>query len=233
VRISAGATVRVLGMVFTATQLTLVAIAAVALAALHGLLRYTRLGKAMRATASDPELARNCGVQTRRVIDAAWLLSGLLCGPGWQVYNKDLLALSSVPKPAQWSTDSYTMTHYDSVIVMALAATAAKSTSPAVWNALIPAVTTPSPGRWWCIRSRSASRRSRPARRSITSAPQASSTSTSGTTRAAASRSGPTSRAGTSPWCARSRPPSTHLSSSKRPRTRPGPRCTGARASGR
>jgi len=54
VHISAGATVRVLGMVFTATQLTLVAIAAVALAALHGLLRYTRLGKAMRATASDP-----------------------------------------------------------------------------------------------------------------------------------------------------------------------------------
>jgi hypothetical protein len=41
VRIWAGATVRVLGMVFTATQLTLVAIAAVALAALHGLLRYT------------------------------------------------------------------------------------------------------------------------------------------------------------------------------------------------
>ena len=78
--ISAGATVRVLGMVFTASQLTLVAIAAVALAALHGLLRYTRLGKAMRATASDPALARNCGVQTRRVIDGAWLLSGLLCG---------------------------------------------------------------------------------------------------------------------------------------------------------
>ena len=67
-------------------------------------------------------------------------------GPGWQVYNKDLLALSSVPKPAQWSTDSYTMTHYDSVIVMALAATAANSTSPAVWNASIPAVTTASPG---------------------------------------------------------------------------------------
>jgi branched-subunit amino acid ABC-type transport system permease component len=80
VHISAGPPVRVLGMVFTATQLTLVAIAAVALAALHGLLRYTRLGKAMRATAGDPELARNCGVQTRRVIDGAWLLSGLLCG---------------------------------------------------------------------------------------------------------------------------------------------------------
>jgi branched-chain amino acid transport system substrate-binding protein len=67
-------------------------------------------------------------------------------GAAWQVYNKDLLASSSVPRPAQWSTDPYTMTDYDSVIVMALAATAAKSTSPAVWNASIPAVTTASPG---------------------------------------------------------------------------------------
>ena len=65
---------------------------------------------------------------------------------GWQVYNKNLLASASVPKPAQWSTDSYAMTDYDAVIVMALAATAAKSTSPAVWNASIPAVTTASPG---------------------------------------------------------------------------------------
>ena len=66
-------------------------------------------------------------------------------GAGWQVFNKNLLALRSVPKPAQWSTDSYTMTDYDSVVVMALAATAAKSTSPAVWNAFIPAVTAGSP----------------------------------------------------------------------------------------
>ncbi len=64
-------------------------------------------------------------------------------GAGWQVYNKDLLASASVPKPAQWSTDSYTMTAYDGVIVSALAATAAKSTSPTVWNASIPAVTSP------------------------------------------------------------------------------------------
>ncbi|HEY6310526.1 MAG TPA: ABC transporter substrate-binding protein [Streptosporangiaceae bacterium] len=67
-------------------------------------------------------------------------------GAAWQVYKKNLLASASVSKPAQWSTDSYTMTDYDSVIVMALAATAAKSTSPAVWNASIPAVTTASPG---------------------------------------------------------------------------------------
>jgi ABC-type branched-subunit amino acid transport system substrate-binding protein len=66
-------------------------------------------------------------------------------GAEWQTFNKNLLASRSVPKPAQWSTDSYTMTDYDSVIVMALAATAVNSTSPAVWNASIPAVTTASP----------------------------------------------------------------------------------------
>src|SRR5579859_1273468 len=66
-------------------------------------------------------------------------------GPGWQVYKEDLLASSSVPKPAQWSTDSYTMSYYDGVLLMALAATATKSTSPAVWNATIPALTTASP----------------------------------------------------------------------------------------
>jgi ABC-type branched-subunit amino acid transport system substrate-binding protein len=67
-------------------------------------------------------------------------------GPAWQVFNKNLLASPSVPKPAQWSTDSYTMGYYDSVIVMALAAIMTKSTSPSVWNASIPAVTTASPG---------------------------------------------------------------------------------------
>jgi ABC-type branched-subunit amino acid transport system substrate-binding protein len=65
-------------------------------------------------------------------------------GAAWQVYNKDLRASSSVSKPAQWSTDSYTMGYYE-VLLMALAATATKSTSPPVWNASIPAMTTASP----------------------------------------------------------------------------------------
>jgi branched-chain amino acid transport system substrate-binding protein len=68
-------------------------------------------------------------------------------GPGWQVYNKDMLATAGVTKPAsQWSTDSYSMADYDGLIVMALAATAANSTSPAVFNAYIPKVTTASSG---------------------------------------------------------------------------------------
>jgi ABC-type branched-subunit amino acid transport system substrate-binding protein len=66
-------------------------------------------------------------------------------GAAWQVYNKDLRASSSVSKPAQWSTDSYTMGYYDAVLLMALAATATKSTSPPVWNSSIPAMTTASP----------------------------------------------------------------------------------------
>jgi ABC-type branched-subunit amino acid transport system substrate-binding protein len=63
-------------------------------------------------------------------------------GPSWSVFNKALLASSNkVSDPSSWSTDVYTMTDYDAVIITALAATAAKSTDPAVFNAFIPKVT--------------------------------------------------------------------------------------------
>ena len=66
-------------------------------------------------------------------------------GPAWQVYNKYVLATAGVTKPAsQWTDDPYSMVDYDGLMVMALAATAAKSTNPAVWNAYIPKVTTAS-----------------------------------------------------------------------------------------
>src|SRR5258708_13311675 len=58
---AAGRPVHVAGMLFTTTQLTVIAIAAVAAAGVHILLRYTRLGKAMRAVAVNERLARNCG----------------------------------------------------------------------------------------------------------------------------------------------------------------------------
>jgi branched-subunit amino acid ABC-type transport system permease component len=67
-------------MVFAASQLGIMAIAVVAMVAIWGMLRFTKLGKAMRATASDPELARSCGIATDRVVDVAWLISGALCG---------------------------------------------------------------------------------------------------------------------------------------------------------
>ena len=66
-------------------------------------------------------------------------------GPSWQAYNKALLASHGVTKPLSlWSADSFSMVDYDGLIVMALAATAAKSTSGAVYNKYIKSVTTAS-----------------------------------------------------------------------------------------
>lgn len=67
-------------MVFTSSQLVIIAIAVGAMVAVYALLRFSKLGKAMRATAADPVLARSCGIATDRVIDVAWLVSGALCG---------------------------------------------------------------------------------------------------------------------------------------------------------
>lgn len=77
---SPGSSIHLGSMVFTTSQLGIMAIAGVAMLGVYGLLRHTKLGKAMRATAADPTLARSCGIATDRVIDAAWVLSGALCG---------------------------------------------------------------------------------------------------------------------------------------------------------
>jgi branched-chain amino acid transport system permease protein/neutral amino acid transport system permease protein len=79
-RFSPGRSYHLDAMVFTTSQFGIMAIAVVGMLGIYGLLRYTKLGKAMRATASDPVLARSCGIATDRVIDVAWLLSGALCG---------------------------------------------------------------------------------------------------------------------------------------------------------
>jgi branched-chain amino acid transport system permease protein/neutral amino acid transport system permease protein len=77
---SAGRSYHLSSMVFTVSQLGIMAIAVVAMVAIWAMLRFTKLGKAMRATASDPALARSCGIATDRVVDVAWLISGALCG---------------------------------------------------------------------------------------------------------------------------------------------------------
>jgi len=65
-------------------------------------------------------------------------------GPSWETFNKNLLASTKVSKPDQWSSDSYTMSNYDAVTILALAATAAKSVDPSVFNGSITSVTTQS-----------------------------------------------------------------------------------------
>jgi ABC-type branched-subunit amino acid transport system substrate-binding protein len=66
-------------------------------------------------------------------------------GPAWETFNAALMAdASKVPDPSQWSSDPYSMTYYDAVVIMALAMTAAKSTDPSVWNDYVLKVTTAS-----------------------------------------------------------------------------------------
>lgn len=77
---SQGATVKLGSIQLTVVQLVIIALAIVMMVLVHLLIRFTRLGKAMRATAANRDLARNCGIRTDRVITLTWLISGALCG---------------------------------------------------------------------------------------------------------------------------------------------------------
>jgi len=79
-KFNVGSTVHPLGFVLNTSQLMIMGLGLGAMIVVQLLLTQTRLGKAMRATAADPELARNCGIATDRVIDLAWAISGALCG---------------------------------------------------------------------------------------------------------------------------------------------------------
>lgn len=92
---TAGRSVHIAGMLFTSTQLIVIGIAAVAAITVHLLLRYTRLGKAMRAVAVNERLARNCGIPVSLVIDSTWLISGALCGVAGVVLVMDVQVLNS------------------------------------------------------------------------------------------------------------------------------------------
>src|SRR5258708_10308759 len=101
-----GRTYHFLRMIFTSQQLTVIGIALVAMLAVRAILQWTKLGRAMRATAADENLARACGINTQLVKDAAWLLSGTLCGvagvvlglsvSGWTVSTGDSLLITVV-----------------------------------------------------------------------------------------------------------------------------------------
>jgi branched-subunit amino acid ABC-type transport system permease component len=80
----------ILGTQLTENEIAIIVIALVAMALVHLVLRYTRLGKAMRAAAVNPALARSSGIRVSRVVDVAWLISGGLCGLGGVVLAMDL-----------------------------------------------------------------------------------------------------------------------------------------------
>jgi branched-subunit amino acid ABC-type transport system permease component len=78
--VSQGATLKAGSIELTVVQLVIIALSVAVMLLVHALIRYTRLGKAMRATAANRSLAQNSGIRTDRVVMSTWLISGALCG---------------------------------------------------------------------------------------------------------------------------------------------------------
>jgi branched-chain amino acid transport system permease protein/neutral amino acid transport system permease protein len=80
---------------FTVTQLVLVAVAVAVYTGLELLLRRTKLGKALRAMADQPRLARTCGIPTGKIVNVVWLLSGALAGLAGLAYVINSLTIDA------------------------------------------------------------------------------------------------------------------------------------------
>ena len=66
------------GAVITSTQVLILAVTAVALGAMVYLVNYTKLGRAMRATADNPRVAALMGVKPDMVISATFIIGAVL-----------------------------------------------------------------------------------------------------------------------------------------------------------
>jgi branched-chain amino acid transport system permease protein len=74
------ADLHVLGLVIGLPQLASLICALVVVAALSFVLKRTRIGRALRTIAENPEIASLLGVEVSRVVPVVFLLTGLLCG---------------------------------------------------------------------------------------------------------------------------------------------------------
>jgi branched-chain amino acid transport system permease protein/neutral amino acid transport system permease protein len=79
-QLSSGHTYRLGSMIYTGTELLFMLMALVFFLLLELVLKFTKVGKAIRATAADPFLARVSGIRAERVVDGTWLVSGAMCG---------------------------------------------------------------------------------------------------------------------------------------------------------
>jgi branched-subunit amino acid ABC-type transport system permease component len=70
------------GILLTGVQLISIGIAVAAVLIVAIGLRYTRIGMAMRALATNPDLAQSSGVPARKILDYTWIVSGIFCGLG-------------------------------------------------------------------------------------------------------------------------------------------------------
>lgn len=75
------------GLRIQADQIFILIFAIVLVAIVYLLLERTRMGKAMRATANNPDLAQIRGINTERVIGWTWVMSGVLAAAGGVMYG--------------------------------------------------------------------------------------------------------------------------------------------------
>jgi branched-chain amino acid transport system permease protein len=75
------------GAVLRLREVLIWVISLVLMGGLTYFVRYTRLGKAMRATAQDPEAARMMGVEVDRVIMTAFFVGSALAGAGGLIFG--------------------------------------------------------------------------------------------------------------------------------------------------
>lgn len=80
-----------LGVSLTPRGLAIIVITVLLVAALHVMLQYTQLGKMMRATADNKDLARVSGIRTERIVIAMWLIGGVLAAAGGVFLGLDLV----------------------------------------------------------------------------------------------------------------------------------------------
>lgn len=70
------------GVRLTTTQILMIVTALVLVGLLQLFLKYTRTGKAMRATSDNANLAQVCGINTEKIIRWTWGISGALAAAG-------------------------------------------------------------------------------------------------------------------------------------------------------
>lgn len=80
-----------LGVAITPRDVMTVAITAILVVGLHLLLQYTTLGRKMRATADNADLARVSGIRTGEIILAMWVIGAVLAAAGGVFLGLDTL----------------------------------------------------------------------------------------------------------------------------------------------
>jgi branched-subunit amino acid ABC-type transport system permease component len=79
----------IMGALVTPSQLRIIVISVVVLAAVVAVIHLTPLGRSIRAVSANPDLAAAAGINVRRVIDSVWLIAGAMGALGGVMFAID------------------------------------------------------------------------------------------------------------------------------------------------